>query len=86
MAKQLLPGKELDAKVCNQCGDCEEVCPAQAIRCNPYPHFGHECFLCYNCVRLCKVGAIKTDLSQIEGMLRGRAEEMAERSLSQIFV
>ena len=85
-AKQMLPRKKLDAKACNQCGDCEEICPAQAIRCNPYPHFGHECFLCYNCVRLCKVEAIKSDLSQMEGSLRGMSEKYAERPLSQVFV
>ena len=86
VAKQILPGKELDAKVCNQCGDCEEICPAQAIRCNPYPQFGDECFLCYNCVRLCKVEAIKSDLSKMEGMLRGMADDYAEQPLSQVFV
>jgi len=85
VAKQLLPQKKLDDS-CTQCGSCEEVCPAQAITCNPYPQFGPECFLCYNCVRLCKVNAIKADLSQVENMLRGKAKEMGEKQLSQVFV
>lgn len=86
IAKQMLPPRQLDEEACTQCGTCEEVCPAHAIRCIPYPQFGQECFLCYNCVRLCEAEAIKTDFSQFEGVLRGMAEENAEKPLSQVFV
>ena len=86
VAQQLLPLKELDEEACTQCGTCEEECPAQAIRCVPYPQFGQGCFLCYNCVRLCEAKAIKADFSQFEGVLRGMAENNAEHPLSQIFV
>jgi ferredoxin/flavodoxin len=86
MAKQMLPPRQLDEEACTQCGVCEEECPAQAITCDPYPKFGDACFLCYNCVRLCEEGAIKTDLSPIEGMLKERAAKNPERPLSQVFV
>jgi len=85
VAKQLLPQKKLDDS-CTQCGSCEEVCPAQAITCNPYPHFGPECFLCYNCVRVCKVGALKADLSKTEDFLRKMAEHYKEPLFSKIFI
>ena len=85
-AKQILPGKELDVEICNKCGECEDKCPAQAIKCNPYPQFGNDCFLCYNCVRLCKIAAVKSDLSQMESALQGMSEKYAERPLSQVFV
>ena len=86
MAKQMLPPRQLDEEACTKCGVCEEECPAQAIKCDPYPKFGDACFVCYNCVRLCEEGAIKTDLSQIEGMLKERAAKNQERPLSQVFV
>jgi len=86
MAKQMLPPRQLDEEACTQCGICEEECPAQAIKCDPYPKFGDACFLCYNCIRLCEEGAIKTDLSQIEGMLKERAAKNTERPFSQVFV
>ena len=86
MAKQMLPPRQLDEEACTRCGVCEEECPAQAIKCDPYPKFGDACFLCYNCVRLCEENAIKTDLSPIEGMLKERAAKNPERPLSQVFV
>ena len=85
-AKQMLPPKELDGQICTRCRVCEEVCPAQAVRCDPCPQFGEGCFLCYNCVRLCEAKALRADLSQMESRLHAAAEKMAERPLSQIFV
>jgi len=86
IAKQLIPPRQLDESVCTQCGKCKDVCPADAITLNPYPQFGSECFLCYNCVRLCEEGAIKADLSQFASKLREAAEKMGESPLSQIFI
>ena len=85
-AKQLFPPLEVDTQLCNQCGECENLCPARAITCSPYPQIGDHCFLCFNCVRLCEKAAFKIDLSQSEDMLRGMAEEYAEQPLSEIFV
>ena len=86
VAKQMLPPRKLDEEACTKCGICEEECPAQAIKCDPYPQFGDGCFLCYNCVRLCEEGAIKTDLSQVKSMLKEKAEKNSERPLSRVFV
>ena len=86
VAKQMLPPRKLDEEACTKCGICEEECPVQAIKCDPYPQFGDACFLCYNCVRLCEEGAIKTDLSQVESMLKEKAAKNPERPLSQVFV
>ena len=85
--KQKAPPRQLDKEACTQCGICEENCPTQAIKSDPYPQFGDECILCYNCVRLCQEKAIKTsiDLSQAASMWRKMAEKYAERPLSQIF-
>ncbi len=85
-AKQMMPPKVLNEESCIQCGICKDICPTDAITLNPYPQFGSECFLCYNCSRLCEQDAIKADLSQFAVGLRERAEKMAERPLSQIFI
>lgn len=86
VAKQMLPPRQLNEEICTKCNICGEECPAQAITFDPYPRFGDDCFLCYNCVRLCEENAIQTDLSSVEGMLKERAEKSPEQALSQVFV
>ncbi len=85
-AKTMLPPLQLAEDACTKCGICEKECPAFAITLDPYPRFGDTCILCYNCVRFCEEGAIKSDLSQIEGMLKGKAAQNPERPLFQVFV
>jgi ferredoxin len=85
VAKKMLPPLQLVETACTKCAVCEKECPAFAITLDPYPHFGDACILCYNCIRLCEEGAIKSDLSQIEGMLKGKAAQNPERPLSQVF-
>ena len=86
VAKTMLPPLRLDEAACTRCAVCEEGCPAFAITLDPYPRFGDDCFLCYNCVRLCEEGAIRSDLSPVEGMLKGKAAQNPERPLSQVFL
>lgn len=85
-AKTMLPPLQLVEEACTKCGVCEQECPAFAIVLNPYPCFGDECILCYNCVRLCEEDAIKSDLSQIEAMLKGKVAQQPESPPSQVFV
>lgn len=85
-AKAMLPPLQLVEAACTKCGICEKECPAFAITLEPYPRFGDACILCYNCVRLCEEGAIKSDLSQVEGVLKGKAAQNPERPLSQVFI
>jgi ferredoxin len=46
---------------------------AEAIRLNPYPQFGEECFICLKCMRECPQGAILLAMSGTEERLRGMA-------------
>ena len=85
-AKTMLPPLQLVEEACTKCGICEKECPAFAITLDPYPKFGEACILCYNCVRLCEDGAIKSDLSQMEVMLKGKVAEQPESPPSQVFV
>ena len=85
-AKTMLPPLNLVEEACTKCGICEKECPTFAITLDPYPRFGDACILCYNCVRLCEDDAIKSDLSQIEVMLKGKVAEQPESPPSQIFV
>ena len=84
-AKTMLPPLNLVEEACTKCGTCEKECPAFAITLDPYPRFGDACILCYNCVRLCEDDAIKSDLSQMEVMLKGKVAEQTE-SLSLIHI
>ena len=85
-AKTMLPPLQLVEEACTKCGICQKECPAFAITLDPYPQFGDECIMCYNCVRLCEDDAIRSDLSQMETMLKGKVEEQSECPLSQVFV
>jgi len=85
-AKTMLPPLHLVEEACTKCGVCEQECPAFAISLDPYPTFGDACILCYNCVRLCEENAIKSDLSPIESMLKGKVSEQPESPPSQVFV
>jgi ferredoxin len=82
---EILPQRNLDEENCTQCGICEEACPAAAIRLEPYPEFGDDCFGCFNCVRLCPENAIEADLSGIDDFIRQRKEEVNEQPLTQAF-
>ena len=85
-AKPMFPKIEADKNLCTQCGECEAVCPVQAISCSPYPQIGNTCISCFNCVRLCRENAFKIDLSPFGDRLRGMAAENNEQPLSKIFV
>ena len=85
-AKTMLPPLQLIEEACTKCGICKNECPAFAITLDPYPIFGDECILCYNCVRLCEDDAIKSDLSQIETMLKKKVAKQPESPPSQVFV
>jgi NAD-dependent dihydropyrimidine dehydrogenase PreA subunit len=51
---------ELDEEVCTQCGTCEEVCQAGAMRLDPYPTVDNEkCIYCFCCSEGCPEGALK---------------------------
>jgi ferredoxin len=45
--------------ICTKCGICEERCPVEAIKMNPYPEFNYDkCIQCFCCHELCPSGAI----------------------------
>lgn len=51
---------ELDEEICTQCGTCEEVCHAGAMRLDPYPTIDNQkCIYCFCCSEGCPEGALK---------------------------
>ena len=80
--------KTVNETECTQCGACVEACPTEAITLAPWPEFGSSCFDCFNCIRLCPEDAIKPKmtLSQLEELIRKRAETLNERPYTRIFV
>jgi len=64
VAKQMLPRKQLDVKICTQCGDCVEVCPKKILRLDGDTIATQntlDCTLCEACVDECEPGAITID-------------------------
>ena len=84
--KERLPQRAVNERNCTQCGICVEECPAEAIRMEPYPKFGDDCFCCFNCVRLCPENAIEADLSGLDDFIRQKKEEVNEQPLTQAFL
>jgi ferredoxin len=80
--------KTLHRNACTQCGVCEEVCPAAAVRLAPYPEFDSNCFDCFNCVRLCPTEAIEPTvrIEDIEAHIRSRAEKIQETPPTAVFL
>lgn len=56
----LVPKPKLNKELCISCGECEKVCPADAIRIRGgYPSVeGRVCIRCYCCQEICLQGAL----------------------------
>ncbi len=87
MAKQLLPPREVDEKLCTQCGVCVDNCPVAALDLDPFPVCDDSsCIVCFNCVRLCPERAFSVDLNPIFEHIRKRARTFMESPASVIFL
>jgi len=84
-AKTILPPRRVDPQRCTLCGFCRDNCPAAAIELNPLPVFLPDCFICYNCVRLCPENAISADMAPVHERIRSRVEHYAETPETEIF-
>jgi len=61
VARRLMAGRPglVDAQACTQCGDCESICGARAIKLAPAPVFNDDaCVRCYACAEVCPNGAL----------------------------
>ena len=64
------------AKLCIACGQCAEICPADAIRIEQVARFDHDkCIGCAECITTCPVGAIQILWNESTDRLQ---EKMAE--------
>jgi ferredoxin len=54
---------EVDVELCNGCGECAEICPAEAIRIQngKAQVDGEACMDCGVCVGVCPTGAVSLD-------------------------
>lgn len=59
-SKATKKGMTVNPKVCDNCGDCVESCPALAIEKNSKTHFINktDCLVCMRCFKTCKPKAI----------------------------
>ncbi|MHB1132369.1 MAG: 4Fe-4S binding protein [Chloroflexota bacterium] len=60
VSSDLMSSGRYHVAVCDQCGDCEEVCPTGALGLTDgvYTIRAEECIYCYLCVDQCSRGAI----------------------------
>ena len=80
--------RTVDDDLCDECGECAQSCPVDAITLDPSPVFGEACFHCCNCIRLCPNEAIVPEiaLTDLEAMIRTRVRSIDEQPRSQIFL
>lgn len=80
--------RTVDETICDECGECAQNCPADAITLNPTPEFSDACFHCLNCIRVCPKDAITPtpSIAALEKMIRNRVETINEQPKSQLFV
>jgi len=53
---------KVDTNVCDECGTCVCVCPADALLLTHELQIDmSKCVLCNNCVNVCPVGALSTN-------------------------
>lgn len=80
--------RTVDETICDECGECAQNCPADAITLNPTPEFSDACFHCLNCIRVCPKDAITPtpSIAALVEMIRNRVETINEQPKSQLFV
>ncbi len=66
----------IDAKICNHCGECIAVCPADAIAGEPL-RITKDCILCGDCLDACPEGAIRARVTSAEVLSKRIAENAA---------
>lgn len=66
---------EIDDRLCNQCGDCTDICPDQALNTpvSDYPRIdAAACMLCGKCIQACPMSALKAHRSGYTILLGGK--------------
>ncbi|MBN1364531.1 MAG: EFR1 family ferrodoxin [Syntrophaceae bacterium] len=84
-AKTILPPRVVDPERCTLCGYCRDNCPVSAIELNPLPDFLPDCFICFNCVRLCPENAILVDMKPVYERILSRVSHYAESPATEVF-
>jgi NAD-dependent dihydropyrimidine dehydrogenase PreA subunit len=84
-AKTILPSRQVHPERCTQCGYCADNCPASALKLDPLPVFLPDCFICFNCVRLCPEKAITVNMDPVYERILDRVAHYAESPPTEIF-
>lgn len=69
MRRRVRMGPQFDYDSCICCGECEEVCPLDVIRCIgpfPYPAYSTDCVGCELCASRCPTNSVQVPLRKVE--------------------
>lgn len=84
-AKAAMPPLTVDAKRCQQCGECAAQCPVAAIILDPLPTCTDACLLCLQCVRSCPHEAFIFDNAAVAVRISAMAANSDEVKRTTIF-
>lgn len=84
-AKAAMPPLTVNAKRCQQCGECAEQCPVAAIILDPLPTITDACLLCLQCVRFCPHEAFVFDNAAVAARISAMAANSDEEKKTTIF-
>ena len=83
-AKAAMPPLTVDAKRCQQCGECAAQCPVVAIILEPLPTITDACLLCLQCVRSCPQEAFVFDNAAVAARISAMAANSDEEKRTTI--
>ena len=72
MRRHLVQRPTVDPKLCKQCGECWQYCPANAISDdgNPLDFDYGKCIRCYCCIEVCPHGALRSQETRTGRLIR----------------
>lgn len=85
IAKDFLPPKVADEKLCTQCGKCISVCPVFALNYRPQPKSDDNCIMCNNCVKICPENAFEYDHNLTEKIIYEMSQNSDEPKTTEFF-
>jgi ferredoxin/NAD(P)H-dependent FMN reductase len=85
---KVLPHVHFDPSKCKECGACVKRCPAARLEVIPQRRRSEDCLHCYECVQVCREGAMDAPMYLGAPMIRllGRMENRREAQVTEYYL